>query len=110
MIHQRATRDWTVEGKDFLQMRPGRGKASGDQQVSPRDVVTENKAGRVIMLSAETQQFLIQALSHGKFAAVHTVARLAIENVEEFRGRAQLIPQFACTGEGIPGLRRGLDP
>ena len=62
--------------------------------------MTQNEAGDVIALAAESQQILGQALRHIEFSAVHVIARLPKGNAEELRGRTQTLPQLQCLRVG----------
>jgi hypothetical protein len=46
---------------------------------------TRKYAPGIIALTAQAQQFLVQALRQTEFAAVSVIARLAPENVKELR-------------------------
>ena len=68
--------------------------------------MTENKAGGIVALKAQTQQILGQALCQIEFAAAQVIARLAKGNPEELRGRTQLLPQLSCAAKGMARFRR----
>jgi len=72
-------------------MKPRRGKPANKHQVYPGRQVAQNEPGRIIPLTAQAQQILVQAVRQIEFAAVRVVARLTIGNLKELRGR----PSFA---------------
>ncbi len=46
--------------------------------------MTQSEAGRVVSLSAQTQQILVQAVRYIEFTAVHVIERLPKGNLKEF--------------------------
>ena len=69
--------------------------------------MTQNEPGGIVALTAQTQQILAQALRQIEFAALHMVAGMSKGDLEELRGRTQLLPQLPCAGIGMAGFRRG---
>src|SRR5262245_8558186 len=57
-----ALRVGIISPKRLLQMRSRRSKYAGEHQVYTRRQVTQNEAGRVVPLAAQTQQIRVQAL------------------------------------------------
>src|SRR5262249_53743815 len=70
--------------------------------------MTENEAGGIATLSAQTQQVVGQALRRIELAAEPEVARLPPSDVKELRGRTELLPKLSGAGEGIARLLRGI--
>ena len=60
--------------------------------------MTQNETGRVVPLTAQTQQILVQALGQVQFAAVRVITRLPIGNLNKLKGRSQPFPQLSRTG------------
>ena len=60
--------------------------------------MAQNEAGRIVPLTAQVQQILVQSVRQIEFAAVRVIARLTIGNLNELRGRPQLVPQLTRTG------------
>src|SRR5262245_25966752 len=86
-------------------MVPGRGKLTSINQGSTGRGVTQNQSGRIVALTAQTEQILIEALRQIEFATVHVIEGLPIGNVKELRGITQLLPQFPSAGEGTAHFR-----
>src|SRR5215813_6248428 len=99
---------WIIKRKHLLQIRPGRSKTTGKHQVSTGGVMTQNQAGGIIALAAQTQQILIYAPRQIQFAAVHMITRLPIGNLKELRGGAELLPQLSCAGVSLACFGRRL--
>jgi len=59
-------------------------------------------------LSAQTQHALVEAQRQIEFAAIHVMAGLSVGYFEEFRGRAQLLPQLSCACINLARFRCGL--
>src|SRR5215472_8342524 len=70
--------------------------------------MTQNKAVRIVSLTAFAQQILIQALCQMELTSVHVIARLPIGYVKALRGRTQLLPQLSCSGIRSAHLRSGI--
>jgi len=70
--------------------------------------MAQDEAVRVIPLTAQTQQVLVQALRQIEFAAVRVIARLSIGNLNELRGRPQLFPQLVRAGVSTARFGRPL--
>ncbi len=67
--------DWIIKRKHLFKMRSGWPELAAIHQVSTGGAVTQNEAGGIIALTAQTQQFFVQAQRHIGFAAVHLIAR-----------------------------------
>src|SRR5215471_13385747 len=89
---KRAAGDQMIKPKCLFQMRPGRRKLADKHQISAGGVVTQNKRIRSVVLIAQTQQVLSQALRQIEFATEPMMARLPIERLKEFRRRPQPFP------------------
>src|SRR5215469_15605322 len=75
-------------------------------QIAAQRKVTQNEAGRVASLSAQTQQILVQAQRKIEFTAGRVITRLPKRNLKKLRGRTQLLPQYSSAGVGIARLGR----
>src|SRR5262249_11224198 len=89
-------------------MESGRSEPAGVYQRSTGGGVTQNQPSRVVALTAQTQQILIDALRQLEFAAVYVIEGLPIGNVKELRGKTELLPQFSSAREGAAHFRRRL--
>jgi hypothetical protein len=67
-MQKRAVGDWIIKRQHLFQMRSGWPELAAIHQVSTGGAVTQNKAGGIIALTAQTQQFFVQA--QRKFASV----------------------------------------
>ena len=106
MMDQCAVVNGIIKRKHVLQMGPGSTKPADKHEVSTGRQVTQNEPGGVVALAAQTQQILVQALRQIEFAAGRVIARLAMGNSDELRGRTQLFPQLPSASKGIARFRR----
>ena len=64
--------------------------------------MTENESSGIVVLPAQTQQILGQALGQIEFAAVDVIEKLTPRDVKELRGASQPFPQLARAGISAP--------
>src|SRR6266446_10489187 len=105
-MQKRAVGDWIIKRKHLSQMRSGWPELAAIHQVSAGRAVTQNEAGGIIALTAQTQQFFVQAQRYIGFAAVYLIAGLQKGNLKELRGRTHLLPELSCAGIGMARFRR----
>jgi hypothetical protein len=103
---KRGVEDRVIKRKRLFQMRSGRRKPAGKQQVSSERVVGQNEPSGIIALAAQAQQILVQAQRQIEFTAAHVITRLPVGNLKEPHGRTQLLPQLSCAGVGLARFRR----
>jgi hypothetical protein len=106
VLDKRVVKGRIVKHKHLFQIRSGWSKPAGKHQRSPGGEVTQDQSRGVVALAAQTQQVLGQRPGQIEFAAVHMVEGLPKGDVNQFRERTQLLPQFACAGIGLARLRR----
>ena len=85
---KRAVGGRVIERKHLFQMRLGRHKPAGEQQVSTEGGVSQNEPSRIVALLAQVEQILVRALRQIEFAAPYMITRPPIGNLKELRGRA----------------------
>src|SRR5260370_27142322 len=59
LMDKRAVGDRIIKRKRFFEMRPGRSKPGGTQQISTGGEVTQNEPGGIVALTAQMQQILV---------------------------------------------------
>ena len=106
LMDKRAVSSWIVKREHRFEMRSRQSKFACMHQIAAGRKVTQNKAGRVASLSAQTQQIRVQAHRKIEFTTGRVITRLPKGDLQELRGRTQLLPQFSCAGVGVARFGR----
>src|SRR5262245_58838613 len=73
VMDERALGNGIISRQRLFKMQSRLSKPAGKHQVYSRGQVTQNEAGRVVPLTAQTQQILVQALGQVQLAAVRVI-------------------------------------
>jgi len=91
-MSKRVVRHRIIERQRLFQMRSGRSKLARQQQIPTGGIVSQNEPGRIVTLTAQTQQILVQAQRQIELTTVHVIARLPKGDLKVIRRGPQLLP------------------
>src|SRR5215831_15161234 len=89
-------------------MESRRSKPAGKHVVASGTVVAQDESGGIVALAAQTQQVFVQAPRQIQFTAEHVIPGLSIRDLEELRGKTELLPQLSCSSEDATRFWRGV--